>query len=329
MSIRSGVGAQVGIAKETTVGTVVAPVTFLPFTTEGFKRANTYVRTNSIRAGRLAQSSAQHTLTTHDASGPLNLNVLTKDMGKLLNLMHGNAVTPIQIAATTAYTQTHVVGTTDPFGKSLSVQVGRPDVGGVVDVFTYLGSKLTKVTFNLAKGGVVTSTWEFDCMDENVAQTLGTATYTTSNAEFGFQVGSIELDDVVLTECVQSIQIEYDFPQAVDRYCINNSTIKKEPILNGPISVVATAELEFASMTQHTAFTSSTRHKLELNCSTGDAGGGNPFAFNQTVPATVVTDAGPVVDGPDILTQSVVMEGVDDGTNPLATLVYVSTATTI
>lgn len=329
MAIRSGVGGQVGIGKETTVGTYLAPTTFLPFTTEDLRRANEYIRTNSIRAGRLAQSSAQHTLTTHDAAGTLVLDFLTKDMGKLLNLMHGNTVTPTQIASTTAYTQSHVVGTTDPFGKALTIQAGRPDVGGTVRPFSYLGSKLTKVTFNLERGGIVTSEWEFDCMDEDVAQTLGTATYTASNGTFSFQVGSIEIDDVVLTECVRSISLEYTFPQATDRYCISSSAVKKEPILNGEIGLTASAELEFASMTQHTAFTSSARHKLELNCSTGDAGGGNAFQFLQSIPATVVVGAGPVIDGPDVLTQSVEFEGVDDGTNPLATITYVSTATTI
>src|SRR4051794_18533435 len=113
MPPRSGVAAQVGVAAETTVGTYVAPATFYPFTQEDLSLEKEYIRTKGLRAGLLAQSGALHVATTRSAAGTVEMDFLTKGMGKLLNLLHGSTVTPTQIASTTAYRQTHPVGLTD------------------------------------------------------------------------------------------------------------------------------------------------------------------------------------------------------------------------
>jgi hypothetical protein len=329
MAVRSGVAAQCMISTETTWGTYQAVVTGIPFTSESLRRNNAFIRTAGLRAGRLAQSADLHTATTHDASGGLSTDVLTKSFGKFFNLMHGNTVTPTQIAATTAYRQTHAIGATDPFNKSLTIQVGRPDVGGTVRPFNYLGAKLMSVTFNMERGGVLTSEWEFDCKDEDTSTALVTATYAASSLPFSFQSGSIELDDSVLTDCVRSASLGVEFPHDTERYCINSSALKSQPILNGLIAVTADLEVEFASLTQHTAFVNSTRRKLELRNNQGDAGGSNPFACNFTLASTVATGEGTVVEGPDVLTSTWSFEGLDNGTDPVLSLEYVTQDTAL
>lgn len=329
MPVRSGVAAQLGIATEVTWGTYVAPATFLPFTSESLRLEKEYIRTAGLRAGRLAQSEALHVATTKSVAGGVSIDVLQKGMGKLLNLLHGNTVVPAQIAATTAYRQTHDIGTTDPFGKSLTIQVGRPDVGGTVRSFSYLGSKATQATFSLERGGVLTAEWEFDGKDEDTGQSLGAATYAAASIPFSFQSGNIEIDDVVLTDCIQSATVTVAIPQATDRYCISSSQTKKEPIQNGLVEITMDLEAEFASLTQHTAFVNATRRKVELICSQGDAGGSNPFKFAFTAAKTITTGAGPVVEGPDILTQALSVEVVDDGATAPLSIEVVSTDLTL
>lgn len=324
MPPRSGVAAQLGVAAETVYGTFVAPVTFYPFTSEDLKLEKEYIRTAGLRAGQLAQSGLLHVATTRTAEGSIEMDFLTKGMGKLLNLLHGNTVTPAQIAATTAYTQTHNIGLTDPFGKSITIQVGRPDVSGTVRAFSYLGCKLQSATFALERGGVLTSEWMFDCRDEDTGQSLGVATYAAGAIPFAFQGGSIELDDVALTDCIRSATVEIEIPQETERFCISSSSVKKEPIQNGLVGISMTFEAEFASLVQHAAFTAATRRKVELLNSTGDAGGGNPFQANFVAAQTVTTGAGPVVEGPDVLTQELTCEVVSNGTDAPLSVIYVS-----
>lgn len=329
MAVRSGVAASVGVAPESAWGTYVAPTAHFPFTSEGLRRENEYIRTAGLRAGRISQPDAQHVQTTRSAGGPLELDVLTKGMGKFLNLLHGDVVAPVQEAATTAYLQTHPIGLTDPYGKSLSIQVGRPDVGGTVRPFTYLGAKLMAATFNLERGGVLTSELEFDAKDETTAETLAAASYAANAVPFSFQQGSIELDDAVLTDCVRSASVGITLPHETDRYCINSSSVKKEPIVNGLVGVEATLECEFASLAQHTAFAASTRRKLELICTGLIIATTYAYEISFTIPATVTVGEGPVVEGPDVLTQELTLEATDNGAAAPLTVKYRSTDTAL
>jgi len=329
MAVRSGVAASLAVSPEVTYGTYVAPTTAYPFTSESLVRENEFIRTAGLRSGRLSQSEALHVQTTHSAAGGFSLDFLTKGMGKLLNQLHGDTVTPVQQAATTAYLQTHSIGLTDPYNKSLTVQVGRPDVGGTVRPFSYLGSKVQSAEFGLERGGVLTSEWTLDARDEDTATALASPTYAAASVPFTFQTGSIELDDVVLTDCVRSASISVGIPQETERYCINSSALKSQPIQNGMTAVEATLEVEFASLTQHTAFVNSTRRKVELICTGALIASTYYYKADFTMASTVAVSSGPTVQGPDVLTQEVTLEAVDNAAAAPLVVGYTTTDTSL
>lgn len=329
MGAKAGIGAQLGVATEGTWGTYAAPTTYYPFLDESLKRIQNYIRSSGLRAGRFVQPEALHVQTTRTIEGQLHLDVLTKSFGKLFNQLHGNTVTPVQIAATTAYRQTHDIGLTVPDGKGLTIQVGRPDVGGTVRAFSYTGCKVLAAEFSCDRGGILESLWTIDGQDETTAQTLGTATYVATAIPFAFTSGTIEFDDVQLVDCVRSAKLNVSLPSEVDRFCLSAAQTKKEPIVNGLIPITAQIEVEFASLNQYTAFTAATRRKFELRFNQGDAGGSNPFACNFTVAKTVTVSEAPVVQGPDVLTSVWTVEAVDDGSAAPLSIEYVSTDTTI
>lgn len=332
MANRSGIGAQLGISTvESSYGTYTAPTTFPEFTSENLRLVKDYIRTNGIRAGRAFQSENLHVATTRHVEGSVSFDAQDKGLGKWLDMLHPNTVTPTAVTGG-LLRQTHNIGGTgvsDPFAKSRTIQVGRPDVSGTSRVFSYLGCRCTGVTFSLERGGVVTTEWNIDGRDEDVAQSLASATYATASVPFNFLGASLEFDDVVLTDRVRSATIQITLPLDTERYCIGSTALKGEPILNGPISVEITLEAEFTSMTQHTAFTAATRRKVELNCLGTTTSGTYTSALNFTAPATVLTSAGPVVEGPDVLTQSLVLEVVDDNTNTPFSIDYISSDASI
>jgi hypothetical protein len=323
MSTSTGLSAQLGISvAETTYGTYVAPTTFVEFTSESLKLDKEYIRTAGIRAGRLGQSENLHVATTRSVSGGVSFDVQNKGFGKWLNLLHGDAVTPSSVGGG-AYRQTHNIGTSAPDGKSATIQVGRPDVGGTVRPFSYLGCCISQAVFTLSQGGVVTVEFTIDGNDETTAQTIATASYATDSTPFIFNSGSIEFDDSVVTDCINSVKITINNPMASNRYCIGSGAVKKHPLQNGLTTVTAEVEAEFASLTQHAAFTAATRRKFELNC-TGQAIGsatGVP-ALNFTMASTVATSSAPVVSGPDIISESITLEALDNGTDPLLVVDY-------
>lgn len=329
MPPRAGIGAQLGVAPEVTYGTYVAPTRFVPFDSEGLELDQKYAEHQSLRAGRLARSGDLVRKTTRQAAGPINRPVLTKGEGIWLNQGHGNTVTPAQVAATIAYTQSHEFGETDPFGKSLSIQVGRPDVNGTVRPYTALGSKVLGYTWSCERDGDLMLETAIDAQDLVTSEALATATYTAGAETFGFDQCAIQFDDVVYTDCVQSFTIALPIPSRDDRFCIGGGALKKQPIQNGLLVPTITLEMEFESNTQYDAFLADTRRKLEIIFTGEEIVTGQDYSYGHTFMETVTKAAGPKVEGEDVIMQTVQFEAVDDGTNPVMVIDVKSTDTAL
>lgn len=327
---RSGIGGYVGIAAETVYGTPVTPVTFLPITSSSLVLTQEDLDTFSLRGGQLGLADGQSTPTTRAGAGTLEMNVQNKGMGKLLNLLNGNANAPTTPGgATLARLFTFDVGLTTPEGKSLTYQTVDPDTGGTSRPFTGVGVKATGVTFSVDTGGVLTMSMPLDASDELTATAAATPTWISGQGEFSFQGASIELDDVVVLDCIRSISVEVTLPMAGDRYCLGNGGTKKEPIVNDQVTVTATAEAEFASMTQYTAFRNATRRKLEANFTGPQIESGQNFEFNLTLPRTRTMAPAPELSGPDILTQTLEFKGLQTAGNPLLSIGVKTTDTAL
>lgn len=328
MAERSGIAAQLGIATEEEYGVYEAPATFLPFTSESLALTKEYIRSQGLRAGRLVQAKTLHLDTTRTVGGDVSLEFFNQGMGKLLNLLHGEEVAPAEIEGTSpkAYKQVHKVGLVSPFDKSLTLQVGRPDTGGTVRAFSYLGCKLVTASLAVESGGVTSLNLTFDGQDEDTGEALGEATYDTDAVPFTFQqvvakVGGSEVANV------RSITFNIEIPQSTDRYHLGNEGLKDQPIANELIAVTADATLEFSSLSDHERFTGASTAKLET-IATGASIDSEPatnFKATLTAPAAKQVSSSPTVQGPDIITQDVSFECLDNGTEAPLTIETVST----
>jgi len=328
MAERSGVAAQFGVGAETAFGTYKAPSRYFPFESESLVLSKEYIRSKGLRAGHLAQSQNLHLATTRTVSGDVNLEFYDQGMGILLNLLHGETVAPEKITESEGYKQIHKVGLNSPFGKSLTAQVGRPDTGGTVRAFSYLGCKVTSAKIEVAQGGVTMLTLTLDGKDEVTAEALGSASYSTTAVPFTFnnciaKIGGSEVANV------QSITYNISMPQNVGRFNLGSSGTKLEPIINELVAVTAEATLEFASLDDHERFKKEEVVKLEAVAT------GSEIDAKATNKATLITPAakqvssGPTVQGPDILTTSVSFECLDNGTEAPLEIELVNTDSTL
>lgn len=328
MAERSGVAAQIGFAAEETVGTYKAPTRFLPFESESLVLTKEYIRSKGLRAGQLVQRQQSHLATTRTVGGDVQLEFFNEGMGMLLNLLHGETVTPASISESEGKKQVHKVGLNSPYGKALTCQVGRPDTGGTVRAFSYLGCKVISAKIEVAQGGVTMITLTLDGKDEVTAESLGSATYSTTAVPFTFnnviaKIGGSEVANV------QSITYNISVPMNTGRYNLGSSGTKLEPIVNDLVAITAEATLEFASLTDHERFKKEEVVKLET-IATGaviDAKATNKATL--TTPASKQVSSGPVVTGPDIITQSVSFECLANGTEAPLTVETISKDTTL
>jgi hypothetical protein len=326
MGLKSGLGSQLGIKKEVTYGTRVAPDKHYPFNSESLELAKEFIASRGLRANRLMQSKSLHVGTTRTAGGAVSLEFLNKGMGRWIDLLHGNVVAPSQIAATAAYEQTHNIGLSPPDGKSATIQVGRPDTGGTVRPFDYVGAKVITWRLTLEASGLLSCEFELDARDEDTAQTLTVATYAADAVPFNFTQNVVKVGGATIGN-VRSVTIEGTNPQATDRFHLGNSGVKDEPIANDLVAVTASATLEFKDLTDHNRFKNETVVTLALEASGAVIEGAHNYEAKVTLNAAKQTSSNPTVGGPDIITTDVAFEALDDGaTTPV--VVYLKTTDT-
>lgn len=319
MAIGSGLAAQVAAKKETTYGTRVVPDKFYEFASEGGIRNQRYLESRPLRAGRFFQSEPRRVLTTRDAGVSITGEVPNKNFGVIVDLAHGNTVTPVQQGATTAYLQTHNL-TGDPT-KSATIQVGKPDTGGTVRPFDYTGCMLNEFSLSCEVDGWLEFTAGFDAQDEDTAQTLATASYPTNLEGFNFQQCVVTVNSVVqnLTtgSLVRSMALDLSLPRANERYGLRSSALKAKPILNDYTPGSGTIGYEFTDMTQYGLFTAGTKVPI-IFAFTGasNAGTAIPYSLTITIASAQFTGTTPQVGGPDILAFDAPFSILDDGTNP-------------
>jgi hypothetical protein len=329
MAERSGVAAQIGVATEATVGTYKAPTRFFPFESESLTLTKEYIRSKGLRAGQLAQRQQSHIATTRSVSGDVSMEFFNEGMGILINLLHGETVTPTTITeSTTGKKQLHKIGFNSPFGKALTAQVGRPDTGGVVRAFSYLGCKVLSAKIEVAQGGVTMITLSLDSKDEVTTESLASATYSTTAVPFTFnnctaKIGGSEVANI------QSITYNISVPMNTGRYNLGSAGTKLEPIINDLVSVTAEATLEFAGLTDHERFKKEEVVNLEAIAlgAVIDAKATNTAKL--ITPAAKQVSSGPTVNGPDIITQSVSFECLANGTEAPLSIELINTDTAL
>lgn len=326
----SGLGSQLGWATESTYGTPVTPNRFAEYQSEGIKLDKEFLNSRQLRAGRMFQASTRRVATTRQAGGPLSMEVPNKGFGSLLNQLHGNTVTPTQQAATAAYLQTHNIGTTDPAGKSLTLQVGKPDVGGTVRPFTYPGSKLVAATFKCEVGQFLTVDMTVDAQDELTATALATFSPPSSLRSFHFEQCDVTLASVTGTTLgvVKGFELPIQFAYATDRFGLG-SALKAQPLVNGYPTVQPKVDIEFKDLTMYNHFVAADVVNFIADFQGPVIEGAHNEQITFTIAAAGLAGETPVVSGPGLLMQGVPLEVLDNGTDAPLAIAYKSTDTTL
>ena len=328
MAIGSGLGAQVGIAAESSYGTFVAPTKFIEFTKESLALQKTTAQSAGIAAGRLVPLSSRRVVTQRQASGSLEMEVTNKGMGVLLQTLMGTTVTPVQQAATSAYLQTHILA--DVVGKSLVIQKGVPLTTGTVTDKTFLGCKVISAEFSCEVGGMLLATFEIDAKDCDETQTLSVATYPAMSpfhfGQMSVKTGAYGTETAL--DGIRKVSLKIERPQAVERFYAGQSGLKKEPISNDQVKITGSLETDYVATALDDLHTSDAATSLVWDFTGPLIAAANPERITFKVPAIRIDDAPPTVEGFDVVKPTFNFTGLYDGTNPTQ-LEYRSTDITL
>ncbi|MBD0707394.1 MULTISPECIES: phage tail tube protein [unclassified Streptomyces] len=328
MAIGSGLGAQLGIAAETTYGTYTVPSVFPEFTKQSLALKKTTATSSGIAAGRLMALASRRVVTQREVSGSVDLEVSTRGMGLLLQALMGSTAAPVQQGAGPAYLQTHTLA--DTLGRSLTIQAGIPLTTGIVTAKTFLGCKVTSAEFSCEAGGMLTASVEFDGRDCDETKTLAVASYTPS-APFTFMGMALKTGAYgaeAPLDGVRKVSVKIERAQATDRFYANGSALKAEPVSSDLVKVSGSLEMDYVATTVDDLHTSDGTTSLVWEFTGANIAPTYSETFRVRLPAIKVDDAPPTVDGPAIVRPTFNFTALYDGVNKVA-IDYMSADTTL
>src|SRR5579859_5945570 len=150
MAIGSGLAGQLGVAEETTWNNRVTASRFYEFDNENVNLVQDFIQGVGLRPTQRIPRSDRRVTNKKGAAGSVSCAVLNKSFGLLLK--HGLGIAPV-ITTPSGGTATRLQtfnAPGDPTGKSLTMQIGTPDIGGTARVREYTGVKITDFSLNQA-----------------------------------------------------------------------------------------------------------------------------------------------------------------------------------
>ena len=319
MAVPSGLSAQLGISAETTWATRVAPSKWLEFVDESMELDIQHIESAALRSGNSVLRSDRQKINKKGAAGDISFEVTSSGYGLLLEHMFGAIATATPGGATNARTHTATIG--DLTGKSLTVQVGKPDIGGTVRPFEYPGAKVASWELTCDIDGILMLRLSLDAYDEDTGQTLGTAAPSATDELLVFTGGTVTIGGA--SACVRAFSVAGDNGLGVGRYCIGESR-KKEQLESGRREFTGSVEVYFEDLTQYNRFTSGTPFAFEATFAGIADGIESGFAnhLKVTLPAVRADGETPKVSGPEELTQTIPMKVLDNDTDEPITIEY-------
>ncbi len=325
MPIGSGISAQLGMKAESTYGTPVVVDRFFELVREGIAADVRKLYGRGLRAGGARFQRADRVKTyTAAVAGDIEIEVPTKNAGLLFQHMLGGSA----VAGGGAdKTHTFTPDAAALQGKFLTVQVGRPDIAGTVQPFTYASMKVASWQLAAALDDILKLTLTLDGASVSTATALASVSYPTTDELFVFTEGALTVGGPTVD--VRSFNLTGNNGLDTDSRFLGNS--KKEPLAAAEAMLEGTLDAEFEDLTKYADWIAGAQAQLVLTfTSPTDIPTSSPlvpFKLTVTIPAIEYTGDEPQVGGPDIVRQNLPFKGLDDGTNPPITIEYVTNDT--
>jgi hypothetical protein len=328
MATGTGLDAQLGIALESVWGTPVTVTKFLEFDSESLAWTPTWIEPTGLRVGQKYKRASRLVQSRQTVGGGFELAFATRTMGTLLKAALGSSITTPTVVLGSAYKQVHNPG--DFLGKSLTVQVGRPEPSGTVRAHTYEGCKVTGWEFSVSDGEIAKFSVDIDGQTEATATALATASYVSAGL-FSFQdVTTFKLGGTVsgvtelsvaggvavpTTTVVKSFTIRGDNSMATERFGLGNAGQKAEQLENDTPTLTGSLSAEFDRTTFYDVFKANTTTAIEFKMENTVISGTDKNTIHIIASAAKFKTATPNVDGPDIVQATVDFECYSDEVN--------------
>jgi hypothetical protein len=322
---------------------------FYAIKSEALKSKKSIKQGEGLFSGKLHHMAARRVPTGWDAGGTISMEVPARNLQQWLQPMFGSygqtlaALT--EDSATLAYKSVHAPGPLQ--GHSFSLQKGLTTVDGTTEPLTYGGCKISEWTLSVAKQEIAELELTILARNELAgalnadplnASLPGLVTYSAPiGSVFHWAQGTVYTGGTASTTSgltsvsgaatagnVKTFSIKYGIPLDAERYFLGGSGFRSEPVDNGLRAIEVSFEIEWLSnLTMLNAYYADTPTAIELSFVGPGIGSGSDFSTLQVlIPEMFLEGDPPSVSGPAVVTQTIPLTGLDDGTNNVIQATY-------
>lgn len=323
MAIPSGLSAQCGVVDEVTYGTPVTVTRFYEFTGDGPQLDIERMESAGLRSGTRVQRSDRWVAGKRSVEGDLELELANKSFGLLLKHMMGGVATaqPDAGGNPTVYKHTFTPG---DLPVAMTVQMGRPDVGGTVRPFTYHGCRVSEWEIACSAGEIATLKLSLLGEDEDTVTALAVASYPANLELLTFINGTLTIGGSATD--VKEFSLSGNNGLADDRYFFG-SALRKNPLEADMREYTGDITTEFNSLTDYNRFVNGTEAALVLLFSGSTISG--IYKYELKITANIRVDGEtPTVGGAEIVEQPIKFKCVGNTAATALTIDYQTTDTT-
>jgi hypothetical protein len=308
-----GVQTAWGCAVETTYGTPVTVDRFYEIVSESMVRKNNVIQSNGLRGGtRNLRRGSRRLIASNDAAGDVVFEVATTGFGRLFAQIMGG--TPV-ITGAGPYTQTFAMGSVQ--GKSMTLQKQIRDASGsAIQTLTYKGAKVIDAEFSIAVNKLLELKLTFDAQTEDSTIGAASATYASTSL-FSFAQAVLSVGGSPVANVLDAT-VKIGNPQDVARYFLGSAGLKAEPADSDFPMVSGTFNAEVLDGTFYGLFKADTAAALSLVFTNGAS------SLTIATPEIHLTGESPKVAGFGVIKEAIPFVGAYDGTDPGATITYVT-----
>lgn len=333
-TVGSGIGASMGMVKESAWGTFTTPTRFPEFTSETLEWKPKRIVGTGLASGNSVQRNSTRQQTSSTVEGDIVCPMYYKGMGLFLGGIMGTmGIAPAQQSSTAAYLQTHAL-TANTIGQSFTFQKGVPQMStAVIQQYNYTGCKMTKAVFTCGVDTFLEATYSIDGKAYDTSNTYTAATYLTPNPIFAFNQSSFKIGTLgseAVVEGIRKATLTIERPLRTDAFYLDGTGLKTEQVNNGFTKLTIDLESDYLLDANFVAqFNADTAQSViwdflgPVIASTFH----NEITFSLP---NVRWEAGPpMISGPDIVQPKLQLIGLYDDSHTAATITYMSTDTTL
>lgn len=254
-----------GFVDESVYGTAVAVTKFYEFRKESVKGNYGRIESEGLRSGVRVLREDRWVPNPKGAGGSVEMEVLDQSFGFFLKHLLGQVAT----AGPTLGVYTHTGTVAGLRGKSFTMQVGRVDVGGTNDIFTYAGGKVLSWELSNSVDELLMASLDLDFQAETIgagagafaAQTPSYPSTTYAAGPAGSRLLSFIGGEAKIAGsqfAITDVSVKGETGLKDDRYYVRNSTSKKEPLEEKMRSYSFELKADFEDLAQLNRVASST-----------------------------------------------------------------------